>query len=193
MFGLVVLVAVLTGVFVYWHRHKALEGRIKALTKLIEDGDTQLREADHKLKRLAGLDSVTGIANHSHFQEFLRSEWRRALREASSISVIMVDFDHLKDYNDEFGYPGGDECLKHVAQALSESIADQGISWRVTAAGSLAPCSPAPTRTARFAWRTRCARGAGDHASALPGRRLRDRRPGGCERHTGARLKLGRA
>ena len=103
VFGLVVLVAALTGVFVYWRRHNALEHRVKALTKLIEDRSTQLREANHKMKRLAGLDSVTEIANHGHFQEFLRSEWQRALREASSISVIMVDFDHLKNYNDEVG------------------------------------------------------------------------------------------
>ena len=118
--------AQLNGVFVYWRRHKRLEDRAQALTTLIEDRDTQLRETDYKLKRLAGLDSVTEIANHSHFQEFLRSEWRRALREASSISVIMVDLDHLKDYNDEFGYPGGDECLKHVAKAFSESIGRPG-------------------------------------------------------------------
>ena len=88
LFGLVVLVAVLAAVFVYWVRHKGLENQIKKLTKLAEDRDVQLHAANQKLKRLAGIDSVTEIANHSHFQEFLRSEWRRALREASSIAVI---------------------------------------------------------------------------------------------------------
>ena len=126
LFGAVVLVAVLAAVFVYWLRHKGLENQIKKLTKLAEGRDVQLHAANQKLKRLAGIDSVTEIANHSHFQEVLRSEWRRALREASSIAVIMVDVDHLKDYNDEFGHPGGDECLKQVAKALADSVGRPG-------------------------------------------------------------------
>ena len=195
VFGLVVLVAVLAGVFVYWRRHNALEDRVKALTKLIEDRDTQLREADHKLKRLAGLDSVSEIANHGHFQDFLRSEWPRALREASSILVIMVDFDHLKDYNDEVGYPGGDECLKHVAKALSDSIGRPGDSrgaLRRRGVWHRALPHGHGRRVSRGAQDVRGGRGVGDQASALPGRRPRDRQPGGCERHTGARLELGR-
>ena len=122
----VVLAALVAGLFAYWLRHKGLENRVKALGKVVEQRETELTEADQKLKRLARLDNVTEIPNHSRFQEFLRDEWRRALREASPLSVIMIDFDHLKEYNDELSHQAGDDCLKKVAKALTGTIGRPG-------------------------------------------------------------------
>ena len=122
----VVLAALAAGLFAYWLRHKGLENRVNALGKLVEERENELTEADQKLKRLARLDNVTEIPNHSRFQEFLRDEWRRALREASPLSVIMIDFDHLKEYNDELSHQAGDDCLRNVAQALTGSIGRPG-------------------------------------------------------------------
>ena len=156
----VVLAALVAGLFAYWVRHKGhkgLENRVNALGKLVEERETELTEADQKLKRLARLDNVTEIPNHSRFQEFLRDEWRRALREASPLSVIMIDFDHLKEYNDELGHQAGDDCLRNVAKALTGSIGRPG-DLVAPAAGSLVSCSRERTRTARTAWRTSCAR-----------------------------------
>ncbi len=122
----VVLAAVVAGLFAYWLRHKGLQAQINALGKVVEQRETELTEADQKLKRLARLDNVTEIPNHSRFQEFLRDEWRRALREASPLSVIMIDFDHLTEYNDELSHQAGDDCLKNVARALTGSIGRPG-------------------------------------------------------------------
>ena len=118
----VVLAALVAGLFAYWLRHKGLQNQVNALGKLVEERETELTEADQKLKRLARLDNVTKIPNHSRFQGFLRDEWRRALREASALSVIVIDFDHLKEYNDELSHQAGDDCLKNVAKALTASI-----------------------------------------------------------------------
>ena len=70
----VVLAALVAGLFAYWLRHKGLENRVKALGKLVEQRETELTEADQKLKRLARLGNVTEIPNHSRLQEFLRDE-----------------------------------------------------------------------------------------------------------------------
>ena len=122
----VALAGLAGGLFGYWFRHKGLENRVNALAKLVEERETELTEADQKLKRLARLDNVTEIPNHSRFQEFLQDEWRRALREASPLSVIVIDFDHLKEYNDELSHQAGDDCLKNVAKALTGPIGRPG-------------------------------------------------------------------
>ena len=97
-------------------------GRVRELEQLVEERSEQLDVASHALKRLAALDSVTSIGNHNQFQNFLRGEWRRALREASSLSVIMIDIDHFKEYNDQLGYEAGDKCLAQVAGAINGSV-----------------------------------------------------------------------
>ncbi|HKW86562.1 MAG TPA: diguanylate cyclase, partial [Nitrospiraceae bacterium] len=56
------------------------------------------------------------------FDTFLDQEWRRALREAIPLSVIMLDIDNFKPYNDAFGHQAGDECLKQVANAISSQL-----------------------------------------------------------------------
>jgi diguanylate cyclase (GGDEF)-like protein len=114
------------GLYYVWSREKALDVRISALREELEHKTMQLEEANQTLNRLAGIDSVTKLANHSGFQEFLRGEWRRALREASAISVIMADIDHFRDYNDRLGHQAGDECLAKVAQVLKSVIGRPG-------------------------------------------------------------------
>jgi len=64
-------------------------------------------------------DALTGIANRRHFTENLEKEWRRALRERSSIGLIMIDVDFFKQFNDTHGHLAGDECLRQIAQTIS--------------------------------------------------------------------------
>ncbi len=74
------------------------------------------------LEDLSTLDGLTGIPNRRRFDHFLNMEWIRAMRESNPISLIMVDIDHFKLYNDNYGHTAGDDCLKAVARCLAGSI-----------------------------------------------------------------------
>lgn len=73
------------------------------------------------LRSLAGLDGLTGIANRRSFDERLASAWSQACREGSPLSLLMIDIDHFKHYNDHYGHQQGDKCLRQVATALSST------------------------------------------------------------------------
>ena len=96
-------------------RHKAFEQKLQELT-------LQLEASNKLLEHLSYRDSLTGIANRRYFDEFIEQEWKRAVREVYPISLIFVDIDHFKAFNDAYGHPAGDECLRQVARALTNSI-----------------------------------------------------------------------
>lgn len=81
----------------------------------------QLRSIDTqaRLDRLSRVDPLTGLANRRQFDESLRREWDRASRTGASMALLMIDVDHFKMLNDEFGHPVGDERLRAVAKALA--------------------------------------------------------------------------
>lgn len=81
--------------------------------------ERQLSEACEQLRLITMKDSLTGIANRRCFDETLNNEWLRAARDRSSISVLMIDVDQFKLFNDSFGHVKGDECLCQVAAAIS--------------------------------------------------------------------------
>ena len=74
--------------------------------------------AEERAEHLAMHDPLTGLANRRHFNLFLNREMRRSIRNRSAISLIELDVDYFKDYNDEFGHLAGDQCLANVSQAL---------------------------------------------------------------------------
>jgi len=74
------------------------------------------------LSRLSLMDSLTELPNRRGFDERLDREWRRALRTNAPLSLIMIDIDHFKGYNDTYGHLAGDGCLRRVARALAESV-----------------------------------------------------------------------
>ena len=82
----------------------------------------QLQEANQMLLRLSCLDGLTGITNRRQFDDFLDQEWRRAVRESTPLSLIMLDIDRFKIYNDTHGHTAGDECLRQVANAISGAV-----------------------------------------------------------------------
>ena len=86
---------------------------------------TLKRQSDH-LRSLSLLDGLTGIPNRRCFDERLEMEWRRAFRNARPLSLLMVDVDHFKRFNDHYGHAEGDQCLQHVAQALSYTLTRPG-------------------------------------------------------------------
>ncbi|WP_168203182.1 sensor domain-containing diguanylate cyclase [Marinobacter fonticola] len=80
--------------------------------------NSELQKSEERLKKVSLTDSLTGLANRRHFDRHLRQEWARARREKTSIALVLIDIDFFKPYNDEFGHPAGDECLRLVADAL---------------------------------------------------------------------------
>ena len=86
----------------------------------------QLEEANTKLQQLSELDPLTAIANRRRFEETLAREWRRATRDELPLSLIMIDIDYFKDFNDAYGHQLGDECLRRVAGEIREAITRPG-------------------------------------------------------------------
>ncbi|HEX7455159.1 MAG TPA: diguanylate cyclase [Gallionella sp.] len=86
----------------------------------------QLNEANQELQRLSMTDGLTGIANRRMFDVSLEREWRRAMRLKKPMSVVMLDVDYFKKYNDSYGHQDGDDCLKLVAQELAYSAPRAG-------------------------------------------------------------------
>jgi two-component system, chemotaxis family, response regulator WspR len=82
----------------------------------------QLEHKNAQLQRLSALDGLTGIANRRRFDEGLEQEWKRARRDQEPISLIMLDIDHFKKFNDCYGHQRGDEVLKQIARALAGAV-----------------------------------------------------------------------
>lgn len=109
-----------------------LAAKVQALYRLVQMQTSfqvltrQLDTANQQLLRLSASDGLTGLPNRRYFDEALKREWRRNWREGASLALIMCDVDHFKRYNDCYGHPAGDECLRSVAQAILEALERAG-------------------------------------------------------------------
>ena len=74
------------------------------------------------LSELAATDALTGLANRRKLDHRLRLEWDRAQRSAEPLTLLMIDVDHFKAFNDRHGHHGGDEALRNVAQVIGSNI-----------------------------------------------------------------------
>ncbi|MFH1301603.1 MAG: diguanylate cyclase, partial [Planctomycetota bacterium] len=101
------------------------------LSSIIEKGkvyeelyrvNLKLQRANARLENLATYDDLTGVCNRRVFNETLSKEWFRAIRQQSEISLIMIDVDYFKNYNDFYGHVSGDFCLKNIAETISGMI-----------------------------------------------------------------------
>ncbi len=99
-------------------RTHALQARNEELTRL----RFALETANRRLKHLVGVDALTGIANRRHFDLALERELRRARRDAQPLSLVFLDLDEFKLFNDSYGHTRGDEVLRKVAQTLDETF-----------------------------------------------------------------------
>jgi diguanylate cyclase (GGDEF)-like protein len=86
----------------------------------------QLEKSNEILKQNSIIDGLTGIFNRRHFDDMQRREWQRALRDANPISLIIIDIDYFKGFNDTYGHQMGDECLKKIAEALAGTVKRPG-------------------------------------------------------------------
>ncbi len=98
--------------------HKQRDEAIVELKKLQE----QLEKKNAELARLSAYDGLTDILNRRSFDELLQKEWERSIRDGTPISLLLIDIDHFKLFNDNYGHQGGDECLKKVAKKLEGTV-----------------------------------------------------------------------
>ncbi|MDN0076991.1 PleD family two-component system response regulator [Crenobacter sp. SG2303] len=90
--------------------------------RALRESQQKLLAANLELQRLTNSDGLTGLANRRYFDEYLNAEWRRARRQQMPFSVLMIDVDNFKLYNDSYGHIAGDIVLKKVADALLNAI-----------------------------------------------------------------------
>jgi diguanylate cyclase (GGDEF)-like protein len=98
---------------------RLLEARVAKRT-------AELQILNRKLEVLSTTDGLTGIANRRHFDEVLASEWSRAVRLGQPLALALLDVDWFKKYNDHYGHPAGDECLRIVAKVLASNVCRTG-------------------------------------------------------------------
>jgi len=90
--------------------------------RFLRESQQQLAAANIELQKLAALDALTGISNRRRFDETMLLEWQRGQRERQPLSLLMVDIDFFKYFNDTYGHPAGDLCLKRTAAVLTEHL-----------------------------------------------------------------------
>lgn len=83
---------------------------------------TEQKDLQDKLAALATSDGLTGLGNRRHFDDRLAEEWARAKRDGTPLSLLLVDVDHFKKFNDQYGHQAGDACLRALARILSAQI-----------------------------------------------------------------------
>lgn len=126
---LVYLAALIVLVLAVLHlRTRVHRRREEELRALMDARTRELRQANELLVELSYLDPLTGIGNRRRFEERLLAEWKRAVRSSSFLSLVMIDIDHFKPFNDAFGHQRGDECLRAVATALVDGLPRAGDS-----------------------------------------------------------------
>jgi diguanylate cyclase (GGDEF)-like protein len=114
-----VTLGTLVGVIAWlgWHLRRA-QARLEEVTSAHASQTTALESAHLELQRLSTDDNLTALANHEPFLEFVEREWRRARREEQPVSLVVLDIDHVRSFNRQFGRRTGDECLRQIGKAV---------------------------------------------------------------------------
>ena len=113
VFGAIAAIAI---AWALWIRRTM--AREAELLQLLRERTEQLEDANERLKTLSFADALTGVANRRAFDQSLDSEWRRAVRSKQPLSLLMLDIDNFKSFNDTYGHQSGDQCLTAVANEL---------------------------------------------------------------------------
>jgi diguanylate cyclase (GGDEF)-like protein len=101
-------------------KHEMNERKLRE--KELLEATKQLAELNTMLARLSLIDSMTGVPNRRSFDRILAKEWGKAIQVSSPITVLMIDVDYFKDYNDYYGHQKGDECLRIISKILKENL-----------------------------------------------------------------------
>ena len=98
-----------------------LLAKIRAMLRIV-GMQRDIHAAHRRLKQISTLDGLTCVPNRRYFDDTLNVEWKRCLRTETPLSLILIDVDFFKQFNDGYGHQAGDQCLKAVASALNESL-----------------------------------------------------------------------
>lgn len=96
------------------------------LEQMVQERTSELEAANNKLRYLSEMDGLTNIANRRHFDQVLQEEWQRSSLANQPLSVILLDVDYFKLYNDHYGHLAGDDCLKQLAQVIAGCACRRG-------------------------------------------------------------------
>lgn len=106
--------------------YRKLFSQARRLVRISDMMQQDLNRLNERLADLSSQDGLTGLANRRRLDERLAEEWRRAVRGATPVSLLMIDIDHFKPFNDTCGHAAGDDCLRAVAGALAASLQRPG-------------------------------------------------------------------
>ena len=101
---------------------KRIQGELVEANHEADLANGKLQKANEELAKISMVDGLTGISNRRYFDNFLQKLWGINMRERFPISLIMIDIDRFKEYNDRYGHLAGDQCLKKVAQIIAETV-----------------------------------------------------------------------
>lgn len=99
---------------------------LRVLHRLVDKSTREIHVMNQELARLANMDSLTGIANRRLFDETLELEIRRLLRTGDLLSLVLMDVDYFKEYNDTYGHTAGDDCLRAASLLLKKHVRRPG-------------------------------------------------------------------
>lgn len=118
--GTLLIVVILAAVGMRLVRQIVIRDQLEAELRIAEE---HLQERNQELTLLATNDGLTGIANRRHFDDTLTRELNRAARTGAPLSLVLIDVDFFKKYNDRYGHVAGDDCLRQVAATLRRGLA----------------------------------------------------------------------
>lgn len=98
---------------------KTIETANEQLEVSVRQRTAELEAANHQLAALSSTDALTSLANRRRFDEVWEIEWQRAARLSLPLALVLIDIDEFKSYNDHYGHPAGDDCLRRVAATLA--------------------------------------------------------------------------
>jgi diguanylate cyclase (GGDEF)-like protein/PAS domain S-box-containing protein len=101
---------------------KLAEQQLTEAHARVEASNAALEAANQVLRSLADVDGLTGLANRRHFDILLGEEFARANRHNLPLGLVLLDVDHFKAFNDTYGHPGGDECLRQVSRCVIDAL-----------------------------------------------------------------------
>ena len=106
------------------HHSKAYLNQLQrdAAYLALHESQHQLTQINIELQRLTNVDGLTGLSNRRYFNEYIETQWKLALREQCALSILMIDVDNFKLYNDTYGHLAGDQVLKSIAAAMQMSF-----------------------------------------------------------------------
>ena len=102
-----------------WYGMQRKTGELQRMTE-------DLKTANIIFRSISIHDDLTGVANRRFFDRYLDTVWRQSLRSAGPVSLILIDIDYFKKYNDTYGHQAGDECLREVARAMEKALDEHG-------------------------------------------------------------------